>query len=141
MCWTRWGSCAESPRGRGQLTQGENSHSKATDGTWHQIHHQSTTIQLTGSPDQEARSVSNRKKCCLLRHGSMKMRDFSPGLITGGKVKSRSHLPVIPNEWLKRASGDFPLAGEQALVHKHLSSLLLECPSFLPLNPSILFFS
>lgn len=133
MCWTRWGSCAESRRGRCQLTRTENSHSKVTDGTLQQIHHQSITLQLP-------RSESNRKKICLLRHGIMKMKGFSPGLITGGKIKSKSHSLVIPDEWLKRTRGDFPVAGEQTPVHRHPSSHLLECPSSLALNPSILFF-
>lgn len=48
---------------------------------------------------------------------------------------------MIPNGWLKRTSGDFPLAEEQTRGCRHPSSLLLECPSFLPLNPSTVFFS
>lgn len=81
--------------------------------------------------------VQQKKKVVF---SDKKMRDFSPALITGGKAKSRSHLPVIPNGWLKRTSGDFPLAEEQTRGCRHPSSLLLECPSFLPLNPSTVFF-
>lgn len=140
MCRTRWGSCAESLRGRCQLTQAENSHSKVIDGTLHQIHSQAITLQLTGScsPGQEAKSASNKKKYCLLRHGITKMRGFSPGLTTGGKIKSWSNLPVITNEWLKRASRDFPPTGEQTPgpVHRYPSSLLLSVhPFFLWTHP------
>lgn len=54
------------------------------------------------------------------------------GLVAGVNIKSRSHMLVISDVQLKRASGDFPLAGVG--VPGSLL-LLLKCPSLPPSKP------
>lgn len=141
MRWTWgaiwWGGCAESPTGRFQLTWGENNCSKITNETLHQIHPQSITRQSRWqSPPRPGGKGWVQQKKSLLRCGITRTRGFSPGLIAGVNISL-----VISNVWLKRASGDFPLAGERASgpVHRHpfCSSPEVSIPS--PSKPNWVF--
>lgn len=144
MRWSRgaiwWGGCAESPTGRFQLTRGENKCSKITNETLPQIHPQSITVwaHRQSQPRPGGEGWAQQKKSRLLRCGITRTRGFSPGLITGVNIKSRSHSLAISDVRLKRASGDFALAGKR--VPGPFSSLL-KCPSLPPRNPTVGFFS